>query len=121
MPDIHARDPDNLVHGRVLEYARRSGKTVSEAVRELLARGLDASSGEVIDAVALAQQVHARIAALDGRIPANGDYFRAMLITLLEDVMLTRQIAALMKPEIVQKAQQNARSAFDRMVLDGTI
>lgn len=46
MPELHVRDPDDSVHSRVVDYARRNGRTVSEAVRELLARGLDASSAK---------------------------------------------------------------------------
>lgn len=42
-----------------------------------------------------------------------------MMMTILGNVMLTRQIAALMKPEIVQKAQQNARSASEKISRDG--
>lgn len=121
MPELHVRDPDDSVHSRVVDYARRNGRTVSEAVRELLARGLEATSGQAIDAAALAQQLHARIAALDQRIPATKEYHRRMMMTMMENIMLTRQIAALMKPEIVQKAQQNARSAFEQLSREGEV
>ncbi len=116
MPEIHVRDPDDSVHSRVIAYARRSGQTVSEAVRELLARGLETTAGEVIDAAALAQQLHARIAALDGRIPASIDYHRVALVTNLECVMLLRQLVNATKPELLPKAKKNTKDAYDQLI-----
>lgn len=126
---LSVRDLDGTLREQVETYAARRGRTLSEAVRELVAKGLEASESdrvqlhELIPSLHnLIDELHQRVPAeLDKRLPASQAFNRTMLVTVLEAVMLLRQMAAAsLKPDVLGKARKNTHDTYQQLIKDGT-
>nr|WP_169729306.1 hypothetical protein [Solimonas soli] len=118
--DISVRDPTGSVREIVEAYCMRTGCNFSEAVRELIVKGEEASAADSVRLHELIPDVHMLISELRQRVPKHPDYNRVMLITVLESVMYLRQFVGAVKPDLFEKARQNTREAFDKLVKEGT-
>lgn len=116
------RDVDGTLQRRLEEYGSSRGLTLSDSARELIGKGLQASAADRVQLHELIPNLHVLIEDLHKRTPASANYHRVMAITLLETVMLLRQlVAATQKPEVVQKAKKNAMEAFEQLIREGTV
>lgn len=117
---ISFRDDGRLL-ARIEQHAKARGLNHSEAVRELLVMGFRESGTSAATDRELIPEIHQRLGELLGRSPASGRMYSVLILTLLESVMLHRQLLATHDKKLVEQAQRATREAFEELCKEGTV
>lgn len=124
----HIRDLDGKLLDRIEGYAEQRGLTLSDAARQLIVKGLDATEADAVQLHELIPSLHEMIdalnekvpAELDSRIPPSQAFNRLLLANLIEVLMLARALATnSLKPEAISKAKKASHDAYQGVLTGG--
>lgn len=117
---ISFRD-DGRVFARIEQHARARGLNLSDAARELVLIGFRASAKSAATDRALIPEIHDRLGQLLEVAPASSRMYSVLLVTVLECVMLHRQLLGTHDKKLVEQAQRLTREAFEELCQEGTV